>query len=104
MQYVAMALDTARSNRLPGMVREKQSTPATELEKLAPKAEQLSPLLRDPQVEVRRGAAFYLLSLFDPANPEQVAALTSLLADDDRAIRSIGRAAVAEMRPADQIA
>ena len=77
---------------------------ATDLEKLAPKAEQLVPLLHDPQVEVRRGAAFYLLSLFDPAKPEQVAALTSLLADDDRAVRSMGRAAVVEMRSADQIA
>ena len=77
---------------------------ATELERLAPQASQLSPLLTDPQVEVRRGAAFFLLSLFDPANSDHVSALTSLLADDDRAIRSIGRAAVAEMRPADQVA
>lgn len=77
---------------------------ATEVEKLAPPASQLIALLPDPQVEVRRGAAFYLLSLFDPASPEQVKALSGLLADQDRAVRSIGRSAVAQMHTPDQVA
>jgi HEAT repeat protein len=77
---------------------------ATEVEKLAPPASQLIPLLTDSQAEVRRGAAFGLLSQFDPTQPEQVAAITGMLTDQDSAVRSIGRSAVSQMRTADQVA
>jgi HEAT repeat protein len=77
---------------------------ATEVEKLAPSAQELSAALSDSQPEVRRGAAFNLLSKFDPADREQVAALTAALGDDDPAVRSIARSAVSDMREADQVA
>ncbi len=77
---------------------------ATEIEKLAPSVKDLLALLGDSRAEVRRGAAFNLLSQFDPASSEQVAALTAALADSDPAVRSIVRSAVADMRPADQVA
>ena len=77
---------------------------ATELEKLAPTAAQVLPLLANPRVEVRRSAAFYWLGSFDPAAPEQVAHFTKLLGDSDRTIRGIGLAAVKELPAADQLA
>jgi HEAT repeat protein len=76
---------------------------ATELEKLGPEASAgLVPLLADERVEVRRGAAFYLLGTFDAGNPEHVAAFTKRIEDQDRAIRGIGLAAIKQMRPEDQ--
>lgn len=76
---------------------------ATELEKLGPNVNQsLLPLLADKQVEVRRGAAFYLLRTFNPNEAEHVAAFTKLLADEDRTIRGIGLSAVKDMHATDQ--
>ena len=77
---------------------------ATELEKLAPPADQVLPLLADSRAEVRRSAAFYWLGSFDPAQPGQVAAFTALLADSDRTTRGIGLTAVKQMPAADQLA
>jgi hypothetical protein len=78
---------------------------ATELEKLGPDGVgQLWPLLKDGDVNVRRGAAFYLLSEFDPNVTDQVASLTALLGDQDRTVRNIGLSAVKQMRPSDQVA
>jgi HEAT repeat protein len=79
--------------------------PAAELEKLGPAGgELLFSLLKDPDVAVRRGAAFHLLGKFDPGREEHAEAFASLLDDDDRTIRGIGLAAVKQMRSADQVA
>lgn len=77
---------------------------ATEVEKLAPQTAQLISLASDPQIEVRRGAAFCLMAAFDSARPDQVTALIGMLADEDHTVRSIGRSAISQMQPADQIA
>jgi HEAT repeat protein len=77
--------------------------PATELEKLSPKPAEVLPLLRDPSAPVRRGAAFYLLGKFDPAQADQVVAFSALLDDDDQTIRGFGLTAVKQMRSQDQI-
>jgi HEAT repeat protein len=78
---------------------------ATEIEKLTPEAiSQLWPLLKDPQVEVRRGTAVYLLTQFDPAISDQVVAFSALLGDNDRTVRGMALNAVKQFRPADQIA
>jgi HEAT repeat protein len=76
---------------------------ATELEKLDPKAAAVLPLLRDPSAPVRRGAAFYLLGKFDPAQADQVVAFAALLDDDDQTIRGFGLTAVKQMRAKDQL-
>jgi HEAT repeat protein len=77
---------------------------ATELEKLGPDAiAGLWPLLAEQAVEVRRGAAFYLLKSFDPANSQHAAAFATLLEDDDRTVRGLGLAAASQMHPADQL-
>ncbi|HEX5105827.1 MAG TPA: HEAT repeat domain-containing protein [Pirellulaceae bacterium] len=79
--------------------------PATELEKLGPQASaDLLPLLKDTSAPVRRGAAFYLLGQFDPAQADQVAAFSALLDDDDQTLRGFGLTAVKQMREKDQIA
>ena len=76
---------------------------ATELEKLGPDVNQsLLPLLADKQVEVRRGAAFYLLRTFNPNDADHVLSFTRLLEDEDRTIRGIGLSAVKDMHAADQ--
>jgi hypothetical protein len=76
---------------------------ATELEKLGSEGiAQLWPLLTDSSVDVRRGAAFQLLGEFNPANRDQVAAMSALLDDSDRTVRGIGLSAVKQMEPADQ--
>ncbi|MCI0361261.1 MAG: HEAT repeat domain-containing protein [Planctomycetaceae bacterium] len=78
---------------------------ATELEKLGPEAAGgLLPLLADQQVEVRRGAAFFLLGSFDPNEPAHVSGFTALLDDADRTIRGIGLSAVRQMHSPDQAA
>jgi HEAT repeat protein len=78
---------------------------ATELEKLGPSGVvNLWPLLNDPKVEVRRGAAFYLLGQFSPGSADQVAAFTHLLDDNDRSIRNLALNAAKQFRQADQIA
>jgi HEAT repeat protein len=78
---------------------------ATELERQGPEAvAQLWPLLADPQVEVRRGAALYLLGQFSPHDSQQVAAFVGLLGDSDRTIRSIALSAVKELAHDQQIA
>jgi HEAT repeat protein len=83
----------------------KNELAATELEKLSPeKAAQLWPLLKDPQVEVRRGAAVFLLGLFDPANAEQVAAFAVLVDDSDRMVRARAIDAARQFSRADQVA
>lgn len=79
---------------------------ATEFEKLGlDAAPRLVPLLADERVEVRRGAAFFLLNAqFNPALPEQVAAFTGLVADADPTIRRLAVEAIKGMRRDDQIA
>lgn len=78
--------------------------PATELEKLGPRAaSELVPLLRDPSAPVRRGAAFYLLGKFDPAQADHVAGFTRLLDDEDQTLRGFGLTAVKRMHRPDQI-
>jgi HEAT repeats len=76
---------------------------ATELEKLAPDDSQLVPLLRDSQADVRRGAVYALLGRFNPADAEQVDALTLLLGDTDRSIRGMALTLARQMRTEDQI-
>lgn len=78
--------------------------PATELEKLGPRAaSELVPLMRDPSAPVRRGAAFYLLGKFDPAQADHVAGFTKLLDDEDQTLRGFGLTAVKRMHRPDQI-
>ncbi len=75
---------------------------ALELERLGPDAPaQLLPLMSDERLEVRRGAAFHLLSTFDPSSPEQVAAFTKALDDQDATLRNIGLQAVRQLSPAE---
>jgi HEAT repeat protein len=78
---------------------------ATELEKLdLATAENFVPLLADRQVEVRRGAAFFLVDRFDPNKPEHVDAFAKALADSDRTVRGMALTAAKRMRPEDQLA
>jgi hypothetical protein len=78
---------------------------ATELEKLdGEQVVQLVPLLSDRDVQVRRGAAFFLLSQFNPNEPPLVAAFSKLLADSDATVRGLGLSVVRQMRGADQVA
>ncbi len=78
---------------------------ALELERLGPDAPaKLLPLLADPLLEVRRGAAFHLLSSFDPAVPAQVAAFKQLLEDKDATVRNIGFQAVKQLPQTEIIA
>jgi HEAT repeat protein len=78
---------------------------ATELEKLdAEVLARMPVLLADSQAEVRRGAAYYMLAHFNPADAEHVAAFTKLLSDSDRTIRGFGLTAANDMRPEDQLA
>ena len=75
---------------------------ALELEKQVADADaKLLPLLADPSIDVRRGAAFYLLGRFDPANKDHVAAFSRLLEDADQTVRGIGLSAVKQMRESD---
>jgi HEAT repeat protein len=75
---------------------------ALELEKqTSDAATKLLPLFRDPSIDARRGAAFYLLGSFDPTRPKHVEAFTYLLQDPDKTIRGIGLSAVKQMREAD---
>ncbi len=83
----------------------KDEKAATELEKLTTEeTSQLWPLLKDQDVNVRRGAAVFLLGIFDPASSEQVAALAALLSDSDSMVRSRGLDAVRQFSAADKIA
>src|SRR5207302_250436 len=67
----------------------KNEKAATELEKLsAEEITQVWPLLKDQQAEVRRGAAVFLLGLFDANDSEQVSAFTALLDAADRMVRA----------------
>lgn len=76
---------------------------ATELDKLAPaQLNELLPLLADQQVEVRRGAAFFLLREFNPNDATHVAEFGKLLADTDRTTRGLGVSAAKQMHPEDQ--
>ena len=78
--------------------------PATELEKLGPRAaNELVPLMRDPSAPVRRGAAFYLLGKFDPSQADHVAGFARLLDDEDQTLRGFGLSAVKQMHRPDQI-
>jgi hypothetical protein len=83
----------------------KNEAAATELEKLGSEETTLLwPLLADPQADVRRGAAVFLLDQFDPADSSQVAAFARLLDDRDRTVRSMGLNALRQCRRDDQIA
>ena len=58
----------------------KNEQAATDLEKLsAEETAQLWPLLRDSDGNVRRGAAVFLLGVFDPATHDQVEAFAAAL-------------------------
>ena len=71
---------------------------ALELERLGANAPaSLLPLLDDSSVEVRRGAAYHLLSTFDPNSAEQTAGFVKTLGDKDPTIRGIGLQAVRQM-------
>ncbi len=50
-------------------------------------------LLQDSSPTVRRGAVFYWLDRFDPADSDAVAALTKCLSDQDPAVRAIAMSA-----------
>jgi hypothetical protein len=81
----------------------KNEKAATELEKLSSsEVAQLWPLLKDPQAEVRRGAATFLLETFNPDNRAQVSAYTALLADQDRMVRARALDAVKQFSDADK--
>jgi len=83
----------------------KNEKAATELEKLSPEESQhLWLLLKNPQVNIRRGAAVFLLGSLDPNDSRQVEAFTSLLNDSDSLVRARGIDAVKQFGPADQIA
>jgi len=60
-------------------------------------AAKLLVLIGDPEVEVRRGAAFGLLGRFNPDDAEIVAALTEALSDEDGQVRSIGLQAINQL-------
>lgn len=81
----------------------KNEKAATELEKLNPEEiAQLWPLLKDPQAEVRRGAAVFLLGLFDPHDSEQVAWFSALLHDSDSMVRARAIDAVRQFSAAER--
>jgi HEAT repeat protein len=83
----------------------KNEQAATELEKLSPEeVAQLWPLLKDPQADVRRGAAVFLLGLFDPSDSNQVSAFAALLDDSDRMVRARALDAVRQSSRDDQLA
>ena len=83
----------------------KNEKAATEMEKLsAEETEQLWPLLKDSRVEVRRGAAVFLLGQFDPVASHQVAAFAELLEDTDAMVRARAIDAVRQFSRQDQIA
>src|SRR5439155_504337 len=65
---------------------------------------QLWPLLKDPQVEVRRGAAVFLLSQFNPVESQQKVAFSELLDDGDAMIRARSLNAVQQFSREEQIA
>lgn len=75
---------------------------ALELERLEKDAPvKLLPLLTDDKVEVRRGAAYHLLSMFNADAADQVRAFTALLGDNDAMVRGIGLQAVRQMHAPD---
>src|SRR5262245_32430177 len=83
----------------------KNEKAATELEKLsAEEVERLWPLLKDPRVEVRRGAAVFLLGQLDPGDSNQVVAFAELLEDSDAMVRARALDAVRQFSRQDQIA
>lgn len=68
---------------------------ATALEKLpSEQVDMLWTLLSDREVQVRRGAAFFLLGQFDPQQPRHIQAFAALLNDPDRTIRGLALAAL----------
>jgi HEAT repeat protein len=82
----------------------KNEKAATELEKLsADEVKQVWPLLKDADAEVRRGAAVFLLPLFDPTSSEQVGSFSALLDDSDRIVRARAIDAVRQFSKADQL-
>lgn len=56
-------------------------------------------LLEDTAPEVRRGAVYYWLDRFDPADPRAVAALQRRLTDPDPAVRAIALSAARRFPP-----
>lgn len=83
----------------------KNEQPATDLEKLSDEeTAQLWPLLMDPDANVRRGTAVFLLGVFNPATHGEVEAFAALLGDSDAMVRARGLDAVKQFAPADQIA
>jgi HEAT repeat protein len=78
---------------------------ATALERLSPEqTEALWTLLSDPDVQVRRGAAFFLLGQLDPQQPDQFQAFAALLDDPDRTIRGLALAALRQAPRPQQLA
>jgi HEAT repeat protein len=82
-----------------------QEAAATALERLPPdQIDALWTLLGDPDVAVRRGAAFFLSSQLDPQQPRHLEAFTALLGDPDRTIRGLALAALRQSPRTYQVA
>jgi len=78
-----------------------RSEAAARLEELGDKrATLVLPLLADPTVEVRRGAAFVMLGEYSPTNRELTAAFRQVLSDSDARVRHIALQAIARLEPA----
>jgi HEAT repeat protein len=76
---------------------------ADKLEALGPEGiDAIISLLEDESLDVRRGAAHYLIRMFDARRPEMVAGFQKLLADSDRSLHAIALQAAVKMKPADQ--
>jgi HEAT repeat protein len=83
----------------------KDEKAATELEKLsADETAQVWPLLKDPEANVRRGAAVFLVAQFDESNSQQVESFAALLNDSDPFVRARGLDAARQFVSADKIA
>jgi HEAT repeat protein len=83
----------------------KDEKAATELEKLSEEeTAHIWPLLKDPQTNIRRGAAVFLAGQFDEADSQQVEAFAALLSDGDGFVRARGLDAARQFLSADKIA
>jgi HEAT repeat protein len=82
----------------------KNEKAATELETLtSEETSQIWPMTKDPQANVRRGAAVFLLGQFDEADSQQVEAFTALLSDADAFVRARGLDAARQFVATDKI-
>lgn len=76
---------------------------ADKLESLGPEGiDAIVPLLDDESIDVRRGAAHFLIRSFDARRPDMVEGFQKLLANPERLLHGIALQAVVKMKPADQ--